>query len=71
MINMAWVTSSPEQPGIVVNALTAVLADEQPWLNSAPGCVVSPSSKPAVEPKVTYHNRISPIMQVISPGMSP
>lgn len=49
----------------LINALNAVLNDEQPPIaaTTAPGCVISPAVTPAADAKVTYHNRISRIVQ--------
>ena len=50
----------------LINALNAVFGDEQPTIASttAPGCVVSPPVKPAMAGTLTYHNRISRIVQL-------
>jgi thiol-disulfide isomerase/thioredoxin len=49
----------------LINALNAVLNDEPPPVaaTTAPGCVISPAATPASDAKVTYHNRISRIVQ--------
>jgi hypothetical protein len=49
----------------LVNALEAALADERPLIpaTTAPGCVISPPAKAAAAENVTYHNRISRIVQ--------
>jgi peroxiredoxin/mono/diheme cytochrome c family protein len=49
----------------LINALNAVLGDEPPPVASttAPGCAISPPVTPPADAKVTYHNRISRIVQ--------
>jgi hypothetical protein len=49
----------------VARALDAVLADERPAVEatSAPGCAISPGAKPQADSGVTYHNRVSRIVQ--------
>lgn len=49
----------------LVKALDAVLRDERPDVaaTTAPGCAISPGAKPPVDAAVTYHNRVSRIVQ--------
>ena len=49
----------------LARAIDAVLRDERPetQATTAPGCAISPGAKPQSGPGVTYHNRVSRIVQ--------
>jgi len=63
---IGYARSQPRET-YLIDALEAVLAGQQPAiaLTTAPGCVidVGPAGRTDAQPGVTYHNRISRIMQ--------